>query len=256
GDDQCAGRTKGYERRRALELFTPGRRPTHGRHEPYWQWGHCDDAERGGCEPSAPNVQSIRGRIKDCYHRGPTDGRHKGSDSGSSQEPKNARHILELEVWTEPALDEMGREQAAARIAQAQGDSEPEVPARPQTGCNYSHKYASSHWRAGISSEGNQAPHSEAQRRPQHRDPFRLQQGEAGSRHQEIGDGANDHESYCLPPRLLQSRLRQYSTLDLFAEPLRNRSHYRAANPLLRSVALRSFFGPRWHVPSAHTRSP
>ena len=124
----------------------------------------------------------------------PTDGRRKRSDNGGSQEPKNARHILELEYWTEPALDETGREQGAARIAQAKGDSEPESPACPQTGCNSSHTYASSHWPPGARPEGNQAPHSQPQRGPDHCDPFRLKQGEAGSCHQEIGDGGDDRE--------------------------------------------------------------
>src|SRR5262249_35217848 len=162
--------------------------------------------------------------------RCPADGRRKGSDSSSSQEPKNTRHILELECWTEPALDETGREQAATRIAQAQGDSEPQVPACPQTGCNYTYNYPSSHWRAGIRPEGNQAPHGEAQRRPHHRDPFRLKQGEAGSCHQEIGDGGDDRESYRVPPRLLRCAPSEDLMLDLSAESLRNRWHYMAAS--------------------------
>jgi hypothetical protein len=58
----------------------------------------------------------------------------------------------------------------------------------------YSRTYASSHWRPGITPEGNQAPHSEAQGRPHHRDPFWLKQGEAGLCHQEIGGGGDDRE--------------------------------------------------------------
>src|SRR5262249_39816068 len=127
-------------------------------------------------------------------------------------------------------------EQGAARVAQAKGDSEPDVPACPQTGCNHSHTYATSHWRPSIRPEGNQAPHSEAQGRPNHRDPFRLEQGEADSCDQEIGDGGDDRESYHVSPRLLRSALSEHSTLDLFAEPLRNRWHFKTASlPLPRT---------------------
>src|SRR5262249_48357165 len=79
---------------------------------------------------------------------------------------------------------------------------------------------------------------------PNQRHPFRLEKGQAGSSRQEIGNGGDDRKSNRVPPRLLPGTLSEQSTLDLFAEPLRSRWHYKT--PLNSNCANRCSMRVLW----------
>ena len=140
----------------------------------------------------------------------------------AAKKPSTRRRPSRLKVGTEPALDQPHHHESLARIAQAEGESAPDVPVAHESGCDARAYHRHCHWQACPPTKRNQGPGGDARGGPEYSHAFiGREESKTQLCGQEIGgancDGNCDAEE---PP----SRSATYSgiPLDLLDKLLQN----------------------------------
>jgi hypothetical protein len=128
----------------------------HGIAQSDQQWSDRDNPKRGRSEPKAPHMERghCRSDKAEDNHRGACG--DSTSNCGGCEEPQHAPHIFQLEPAPEPVLNQPSREEGLARIKEAEGDGEPDIPSNRESARSGRDENSNGHWQACPATQGDQ----------------------------------------------------------------------------------------------------